>query len=373
MRTALVAHPSPDLYGSDRMLLESIDGLLEAGWRVVVTLPATGPLVAELDARDVQVEVVPVPVLRKNLLSPRGAAGFAAACLRALPGMLRLLRRVRPDAVYVNTVTVPLWFAAARLAGRRVLGHVHEAEEGVPRPVRMALASPLLLASTVAVNSRASAGALDSLPRLRRRVRVVYNGVAGPDRELPVREDAPRPARLVVVGRLSPRKGTDVAVDAVRLLRADGRDVTLDLVGSIFPGYEWFEDQLREQAAPLGDAVRFRGFLPSVWTAYEEADVALVPSRVEPFGNTAVEGQLAGRPVVVSRTQGLVEIVEDGRTGRVVAPGDAAELAAAVGALLDDWPGARKLAEVGREEAVRRFDPARYRAEIAAAVAALVR
>jgi glycosyltransferase involved in cell wall biosynthesis len=373
--TVLLAHPSPELYGSDRMLLESVEGLRDAGWRVVVTVPREGPLLAELAGRGVETAVVDVPVLRKSLLSPLGLLRFAAGTLRALPPVLRLLRRARPDVVYVNTVTVPLWFLAARLTGRRVLGHVHEAEEGLPRPVRAALALPLLLASTIAVNSRASGAALEVVPGLRRRVRLLYNGVPGPARPTQLREALTGPARLVLVGRLSPRKGTDVAVEALALLRAEGRDVTLDLAGSVFPGYEWYEESLRAQIASYGlaDSVRFLGFVSSVWDAHAAGDVVLVPSRVEPFGNTAVEGQLAGRPVVVSGTQGLVEIVEAGKTGLVVPPDDPAALAGAVRSLLADWPWARELAAAGREEARRRFDPARYRAEMVDAIAALQR
>jgi glycosyltransferase involved in cell wall biosynthesis len=372
MRTVLVAHPSPDLYGSDRMLLESIDGLLAAGWRVVVTLPRTGPLGAELAARGVEVAVVDVPVLRKSLLSPAGMVGFVTAAVWALPRVFRLLRRTRPTAVYVNTVTIPLWFAA-RLTGRPVLGHVHEAEKAVPTPVRAALALPLLLASNVVVNSRASGAVLDVVPGLRRKVRLVYNGVSGPPAELPLTEADP--ARLLLVGRLSPRKGTDVAVEALALLRDQGLDVTLDLAGSVFPGYEWYEQKLREQVASLGltGSVRFLGFVADIWAAHAAGDMVLVPSRVEPFGNTAVEGQLAGRPVVVSSTQGLVEIVEPGKTGLVVPPDDPAALAEAVRSLLTDWPRARLLATAGRDEARRRFDPARYRVEVAELVAALVR
>lgn len=371
MRTVLLAHPSPDLYGSDRMLLESVDGLLAAGWKVVVTVPRTGPLVRKLAARGVEVAVVDVPVLRKSLQSPAGLVRLLVNTMRALPRVLALLRQTRPAAIYVNTVTIPIWFAAARLTGRRVLGHVHEAEEGVPAPVRVALALPLLFASTVVVNSRASGAALDVVPGLRRKVRLLYNGVPGPPAELPL---APAdPSRLVLVGRLSPRKGTDVAVEALALLRDQGFDVTLDLAGSVFPGYEWYEEQLRTLVAERGlsGSVRFLGFVSDIWAAHAAGDVVLVPSRIEPFGNTAVEGQLAGRPVVVSGTQGLVEIVEPGKTGLVVPPDDPAALAATVRSLLTDWPRARELAATGRDEARRRFDPARYRVEMAELVATL--
>ena len=107
-RTVLVAHPSADLYGSDLQLVESVGGLTAARWDVVVTLPQDGPLSDRLRAAGAAVEVLPVPVLRKSLLSPAGLARLTRDTSVALPAMVRRLRALRPDVVYVNTVTVPL-------------------------------------------------------------------------------------------------------------------------------------------------------------------------------------------------------------------------------------------------------------------------
>ncbi|RFU40667.1 glycosyltransferase family 1 protein, partial [Actinomadura logoneensis] len=155
----MLAHPSPDLYGSDRMLVESVRGLARDR-SVLVTLPAEGPLSQALRDAGARVEVLPVPVLRKSCMTPAGMVRLALGTARALPAAWRLLRRERAAALYVNTVTIPLWLVAARLARVPALCHVHEAEDGVPAPVRAALAAPLRLARSVVVNSRASAAAL---------------------------------------------------------------------------------------------------------------------------------------------------------------------------------------------------------------------
>ncbi|GAB4082654.1 glycosyltransferase family 4 protein [Modestobacter muralis] len=370
-RTVLVAHPSADLYGSDLQLVESVGGLTAAGWEVVVALPGDGPLRARLEAAGAAVELLPVPVLRKSLLRPAGLLGLVVDTSRALPVMVRRLRSLDPAVVYVNTVTVPLWLVAARLAGRPALCHVHEAEDDAPRLVGVLLNAPLLLARTVVVNSNAAAATLlRAVPALRRRTEVVHNGVAGPPEPLPPVTAPTGPRRVVLVGRLAPRKGTDVALEAAGLLRAEGRDVVLQLCGTVFPGYEWFEEQLRERAArpDLAGAVEFAGYTSPTWPALAQADVVLVPSRAEPFGNTAVEAQLAGRPVVVSAVQGLREIVTDGETGLLVTPGDPADLARAVGSLLDDAGLARSLAAAGRESALRRFSRQRYQDAVTAVV-----
>ncbi len=193
--------------------------------------------------------------------------------------------------------------------------------------------------------------------------------MAGPDRPPPP-EPSDRAARLVLVGRLSPRKGTDVALEAVARLNDGTRAVTVQVCGSTFPGYEWYERELRERAerADLRGRVEWAGYVAPTWPALAKADIVLVPSRAEPFGNAAVEGLLARRPVIASNIQGLAEIIESERTGLLVPADDPAALAAAIARLLDDPALAEQLAEAGRKQAVTRFSVARYRAEIVDAV-----
>lgn len=370
--TVLMAHPSAELYGSDRVLLESVAAALSAGWRVVVTLPQDGPLVEQLRSRGARVTLCPTPVLRKAALRPAGFGRLLAETARALAPMLRLLASTRPDVVYVNTVIVPLWPVLARLTGRRVLAHVHEAEEAVPTPIQFVLAAPLLAANCVVVNSKATARVvMRTIPLLRKRIQLVYNGVPGPREH---RDNGTRPhdpIRVILVGRVSPRKGIDIAIDALARLRAAGHRATLDVIGSIFTGYEWYERELRAliRRHEMEDSVRLLGFSADVWAAYRRADIAVVPSRVEPFGNTSVEAQLAGVPVVVTAVQGLPETVDNGQTGHLVTPDDPAALADRLAALIDDWPAAVATAERARERALHRFAPARYADQITAIIA----
>jgi len=374
-RTLVVAHGSAELYGSDLQLVESVRAALADGWDAIVVLPVDGPLVQRLADAGARVRVAPVPVLRKSLLRPRALPGLAWASLRAVAQTVRLLRRERADAVYVNTVTVPTWLAAARLARVPALCHVHEAEDDLPRLVTALLTAPVLLARTVVTNSEAARRSLGAAHgSLSARAHVVHNGVTGPSAAPQAPGEHDGPLRLALVGRLSPRKGIDVALDAVGLLTAQGHDVTLRVAGSTFPGYEWFEEQLRERAGAddLAGRVDLLGFVHPTWPVLADADVVLIPSRVEPFGNTAVEALLARRPVVASRTQGLAEIVRDGATGLLVDPGDAAALAAGLARLVDDPALRERLAADGQRDAAARFGADRYAADVQHHLRALV-
>ena len=373
----LVAHPSAELYGSDRVMLETVQGLVEDGWQVLVALPGSGPLVAEVLDRGARVVSCPSPVLRKSALRPRGFVRLLAATARGVGAGIWLLRRTRPDVVYVSTLTLPLWILLAKLSGRRALCHVHEAEGSASLPLRRLLALPLFAAHTIIANSEFSKRVLGSaFDALGTRTTVIYNGVPGPPSFTAARNRINGPVRLLYVGRLSERKGVDVAVSAVAELADRGTSVELDVVGAIFPGYEWYEKQLVAQVERLGlgKQVRLRGFETPIWPRLAAADIALVPSRLdEPFGNTAVEAILAGRPLITSDTSGLREATVGFAAVVQVQPDNPGAIADAVESILARWQDYRLLAAADSREATRRYAPASYRAQIVSSLARMNR
>ncbi|MEK8073586.1 glycosyltransferase family 4 protein [Rhodococcoides navarretei] len=371
-RSILVSHPSTDLYGSDLQLLESVTALAGSGFPVHVVIPREGPLEKLLVNRGATTEVIPFPVSRKSVLTPKALPGFIIASLVATARSVRLLRRMRPDLIYANTITAPVWILAGWLTGTPTLCHVHEAEETGSRVLQLLLASPMLLCRTVVVNSLASRKVIyESWPRLNGRIRLIYNGIPQ-SRTTPTAFQLPRVEgiRIVLVGRLSPRKGTDVALEALARLVEQGLDASIALCGDTYPGYEWFEDRLRRRAAKddLNGRVHFCGYVENVSYFLEKADIVLVPSIAEPFGNVAVEAQLASRPVVASNVQGLAEIIDDGRTGLLCPAGDHVKIAEAVMLLVNDPSWAAKIAQAGHDSAVQRFSVERYRESIVSEV-----
>lgn len=366
-RTVLIAHPSADVYGADLQLLESVSAIVERGGRVLVAVPGDGPLVARLQERGAEVGFVRSPVLRRANTSPRAFAAMLAQALTCVPRLVRVVRKFSPSVVYVNTVTLPWWLAAARLAGRPTICHLHEAETGDNRLVLQALLAPLLLSHAVIVISESTREAMTAvLPRLRDRARLIYNGVPQPP--VPPPPPARRsPLRAVVIGRLSPRKAPHLALEAVARLRRRGYDLRLDISGTAFEGYEWYVEELQARAArpDLAGAVTFLGYRSPIWAVLADADIAIAPSLREPFGNAVVEAQLAGRPVVATAALGHTESIADGETGLLVPPEDVTAMADALARLIDDAALADRLAQAGRRIALIRFSTERYRAEVA--------
>ncbi|TDN90826.1 glycosyltransferase [Microbacterium sp. BK668] len=366
--TILIANPSGDLYGSDRMMLEAARGLVRDGWRTVVTCASDGPLVARLREAGAEVVVLSAPVVRKSMLSPRGMAALLRDIVTRLPRMRRLVREVDPDVVLVNTVTVPFWTLAARTCGTPAVVYVHEAEAGLSGPARALLTAPLRLATGVVFNSETSrrVAGWESADR-QLRADVVPNGVVGPAQARPARLEITGPLRVVYVGRLSPRKGTDLVLRAAARLRDAGVETDVEIVGSVFPGYEWYETELRELVDQLDLAaqVRFTGFRETVWRELADADVAVVPSRLdESFGNVVIEALLSERPVVVADHTGLAEAAS-GFSAAVLVPSDDEEaLARGLLQVRDGWTHYRAGARRDAARARREYGTDRFHARL---------
>ncbi|MCB1257039.1 MAG: glycosyltransferase family 4 protein [Microthrixaceae bacterium] len=363
-----MAHPGAELFGSDRVFLDSVDQLQQRGWRVVVTIPSSGPLQEELISRGVEVLTRPTAVLRKSALGPLGALRLVADIGRGIGPGIKVLRAVQPQVVYVSTITIPLWALLARLLRVPVIWHIHEAETGASKIIQKILAAPLLLATRIIANSDFTKAAMVACHRrLNDRFHVVLNPVTGPVSPVWPRPELKGRINVLFVGRLSPRKGPDVALRAVKIVRDSGIDSSITFAGSVFAGYEWFEADLMSQVQSLGlsEVTDFLGFVDDVWPVLASADVVVMPSVAdEGFGNSAVEALLAGRPVIVSDAGGLIEAVDGYETARVVARGEHEALAGSICEMVQDWDRVVASAPNDAQRAQQRHSVATFGAEL---------
>ena len=227
--------------------------------------------------------------------------------------------------------------AHARRLRLVVLVHLPLADETGPSPavgraLSVAERRALAAARVVVATSRATA---DRLRAGHDRVVVALPG-ADP---APVAAPSPSGGRLVCVASVTPRKGQDVLLDA--LARLADLTWSLTCIGPMdrAPG---FAADLRRCSERLGRRVAFAGPLPEpvVAAAYADADLAVLPSRAEPYGMVVTEALARGVPVVASDVGGIPESLgrapDGARPGLLVPPDDAAALAAALRHWLTD-------------------------------------
>jgi len=170
-------------------------------------------------------------------------------------------------------------------------------------------------------------------------------------------------AEVLFVGRLERVKGVETLIDAVPAICSAVEGFRLTLIGEDDP--EGFDGNsmaahLHARLAHHGvaeDTVRFAGAIPrhELPARYAQAALCVVPSAWEGFPYVALEAMSCGRPVVASAVGGLVELVEDGRDGLLVAPEDPTRLAHAIVRLLRDPAECQRLGAAAREKVEQRF------------------
>ncbi len=195
-------------------------------------------------------------------------------------------------------------------------------------------------------------------PAVEARSSCVYNGIDAP--KVAPEPLSTEPPRLLVLGRLAPEKGVDVAIRATERLVTRFPGLQLTLVGD-GPERESLERLVNER--DLAASVTVKGWVKpeEVWAEMSSHTMLLVPSTwEEAFGMVAVEAALMERPVVASALGGLPEVVQDGVTGRLVPPEDPAALADVVALLLDDPAALRAMGQAGRQRVLDVFGWDRY-------------
>lgn len=351
----LYVHPSDELYGSDRVLLELVSRLDRSRFAPQVLLSTDVPYAGRLSRRllelGIPVSTLRIGVLRRKALGdPLHALRYAFDVVLSTVRISWFLVHERIDLVHANTVTVFPAAFAARLAGKKLVWHLHEIV--TDRPGRALLHALVRnLAHRIVVVSEA---ARKSLGRAGLHAEIISNGIEA-------REAAPVPAeppRIAYIGRLSARKGPHVLLRAAARVLPAHPPVRFILAGDEFGGAEGLTRELKDEAERLGisSSVEFRPFAEDVTPLLEEASIVVSPSILpESFGLILLEAMATGRPVVASAHGGPAELIVEGETGFLVPPGDDVALAAALDRLLSDKVLRERLGSAGRERARLRF------------------
>lgn len=163
--------------------------------------------------------------------------------------------------------------------------------------------------------------------------------------------------RALFVGRLAGVKGVPILIDAMARLADRHPDLTLRLVGD-GPDRKTLEAEVARRG--LQDRVLFLGYRSQAEVAGElaQADVFVLPSFAEGVPVVLMEAMAAQVPVLTTRIAGIPELVEDGISGRLVAPGDTQAFAEALDALLSDPEIRSRYGAAGRSKVVSEYDAA---------------
>lgn len=368
MRVLYVNHTA-EVSGSERSLLSLLGGLP----------PSVQPRVASPPGRLTQaveelgIAVTPITATAGSLRlhpvhTPRALAEMSVAALQ----VRRAAREHHAEVVHANSIRAGVELGLAHVRPAVSVVHVRDC---LP-PGAVTIATMRLIASTattvVATSHYTADSVRASAPNARLEVVHPALDVARFD---PARIDrAAARARLGVAGtrhvllgvvaQLTPWKGQDTAIEALRLLREQRVDAHLLLIGSAkfvarstrFDN-EAYVARLHRLIADVGleDRVSWLGERDDVPQLVRALDVLLLPSHEEPLGRALIEAMALEVPVLATNVGGPPELIRDGCEGYLLPPGEPAAWEQAVRRVVESPEHGRELGRAGRARVADAF------------------
>jgi glycosyltransferase involved in cell wall biosynthesis len=293
--------------------------------------------------------------------------------------LVRLIREFKPHVVHTHTAKagalgrIAAWACRVPVVVHTYHGHVFDAYFS-PAKTRLVVAAERFLArrahALVAVTDRVRRDVLARGIGRDDTVVVVPLGldldplVAAPARRGELRRELGIDAAAPLVGivaRLVPVKAHETFLEAARAIAPVRPDAVFLVVGD---GERRAELEALAAGLGLSARVRFLGWRADLDRLYADLDVVVLTSKNEGSPVALIEAMAAGRPVVSTRAGGVEDVVTDGETGLLVPVGDAAAVARAILALLDDPARAARLGTAARASAVARFGSGRLVGDI---------
>lgn len=339
------------LGGAEKQLYLLVRGLTQSGWRVsVITLnPGVG------DYWEKPIKELGIPLYE----IPRTALRLGRLAL-----IQNVLAKEKPQIVHAWTLHANIYAAlAGRLAGIPVRTGSERANQNISRQAlgRWWYFCSLRGLTCLVANSEPAA---TYMRRYHRGLdaKVVPNAVeipeelTGSDQRNEIRRRLGITATSVVigaVGSLVPRKNFALLIDAIASLSKEFPDIMFVLVGQ---GLLRQDLEQRARASLPRDGFLFTGAIPNASELYPAFDLLCSPSlNQEGMPNVLMEASAAGLPVVATNVGGVSQIVEDGKTGFLVQPGDMAAMRDRIRQLVVDAELRHQLGNAGREKMQREY------------------
>lgn len=375
MKNILYLHAGAEMYGADKILLETIEGINKKKYRPIVVLPTEGILVEKLKSLGVETFVIDYPILRRKFFNVRGILEYLVKYRKKCKEIVALLDSENIDIIHVNTTAVLEGILLRRKLKAKLLWHVHEIILR-PRVVHFIICFLMGFFSDriVAVSEAVKRHILDTRVINDSKVDVVYNAVE--DNNVSESEydylykefHLSKEAHCVgMIGRINAWKGQSDFVDALEPVLKKNSNVYAIIVGGTFQGEEWRREELEKMISRSSVASQFilSGFRTDTKFLYKMFDVFVLPStRPDPLPTVVLEAMAAGTSIVGYRHGGICEMVKENSNGLLAVPNDVLDLSNKVSILLNSPKMNEKFGKNSRIRQHNFFSMDRFNSEI---------
>ena len=336
------------MYGADKVMLDLISRLDKSKYHPYVILPTNGVLVDALKKNEIDVEVMPYPIMRRKYFNPKGIIEYFFNLKKYTSVIAKYAKARKIDLIHTNTAATLEGSFVARKLRIPQLWSIHEI---IVSPKMMYTVTSKLISkysNSTITDSGAVKRHLDASGFFKENdVKVIYNGVDAnrfnPDvscEYLYKEWNIPRNVKVIgMMGRVNSWKGQHDFLKAVNIILEKYSNVYAVFVGAAFAGEEWREKELADAIAmsPYKDRIINKGYRTDSEGIYKLFDVFVLPStNPDPLPTVVLENMATGNPVVGYRHGGVCEMVKEGYNGLLAEVRNPEDLAAKIEILLVD-------------------------------------
>tara|TARA_R110002049_G_scaffold16388_5_gene65337 strand:+ start:2524 stop:4890 length:2367 start_codon:yes stop_codon:yes gene_type:complete len=358
-KSVAIFHPSSELYGADRILVNAINAMPN-NTKKLVYLKFEGPLVKYIkeNTTNTEVYVIPfLPIIYRGIFNPKGVALFLKELAQFRSYFRQQSKINRFNSSYINTLSASFILPFLKQFRIPTYIHVHEIIDS-PKVIGWLTAqlANRFAKKVVCVSAAVEKGLLRYSKRIQKKTVVIHNGI---DQILAKPKASGGPLNFYLFGRIMPKKGQWYLLEALKHIPLNQlKGVRFTLMGGAVPGKEESLHELETEIdnAGLKNIVVIKNFAPNITSAMEDADVCLVPSMMkDPFPTTVLEAMSAGRPVIATNHGGAKEAIADCIGGLLVDPGQPAQLAKCISQLIIEKVNIPAMGELAQKKYLSAF------------------
>ncbi len=355
---------SSELYGAEKVLLQTITGLNKKEYQAILVLPHPGPLRQKAEKLGVETVVVSSKwwLTEKNKVWKQPFSWLWN--LKSIVRIARLIKQKNIDLVYSNSAVNFCGALAARWKGVPHIWSIHEILGTKNASVRFlfggrALVSLISAVSTkIIVNSDATGQPFGG----NHKVRTVFIGFRWSLQERGLREIYRQKFGLTstdyvvgIVGKIYPEKGQKNVVESIDLVKKNLPQVKLLVVGGVGDNGYFKKIQRFIGDRKLTERVIFADYQSEIFDVLALLDLLVIASSVESFGRVAVEAMSVKTPVLAVRNSATAEVITAGEDGFLVDSSDPEVLAEAILFIQDNPELNRKVIEKGYQRVREKY------------------
>ncbi|MBU0478903.1 glycosyltransferase family 4 protein [bacterium] len=330
---------SVNLWGARRSLLDILTHLDKKTFSPIVVCSSKGPLTEKLDEIKIPYRIAKMRLWRKGKYFPW--IPYTVMCLA------KLIKKERISLVHSNSHSdAPYGILACRFRKIPIISHIRDIIE--PDKVGKYL---LKHADRVIAVSNAAAKPFKDINNKSRKLLVINNSIDldsfKSSEDIRGKLNISKHELVIgIVGQISRLKGHDVFLRAASIILKKNKNIKFLIAGEVRRERDQGLCEALISELNLSGNVIFTGFRNDIANILSAIDILAFPTLKESFGRSAIEAMAHAKPVVASNVGGVPEIVSHDKTGILVSPGDAEELA---NGLLELINNKKKREDMGKE------------------------